>query len=150
MTETSGRYGFDRSAVGSLWRQTLAQIPSLFGRLLYLSSLRGPVDGQYQHHGLSSRYGAEETHRALLESHEETFAAWIGRTIEQQRDDIELYFSSTDADRRTIVLTWLRRPPDVAPLTIRDSELRLFAADFEALLDLLRAEHHIPPTDRED
>ena len=141
--------GLDRTAVGNLWRHTLAQLPSLFGRLIYLCSLRSQLDGRYQHHGLAARFGEEEAHRALLESHEETFASWLGRTIEQQKDDIDLYFMDPNNDRRSAVETWLVHPPDVAPLTVRDSERRLFAIDFEALVELLRAEQKIRRPDRE-
>ena len=30
---------FDRSAAADLWRNTLSQIPTTFGRLIYLASL---------------------------------------------------------------------------------------------------------------
>lgn len=143
-------HGFNRTAVGSLWRQTLAQIPSLFGRLMYLKSLRDTVDGRYRHHGLAARFGEEEAHEALQESHEETFAAWLGRTIEQQKDDVDLYFMDPATDKRSAVATWLRLPPDVTPVTARESERRLFTADFEALMEVLRTEERLPRPDRED
>ena len=146
---SSGGEGLDRTAVGNLWRHTLAQVPSLFGRLLYLSSLRSVLDGRYHHHGLSARFGAEEANRALLESHEETFASWIGRTLEQQKDDLELYFMDPATDRRSAIETWLLSPPDVAPLTVRESEKRLFFIDFEALVEVLRSEERIHRPDRE-
>src|SRR5262249_44574068 len=136
-------HGLDRTAVGNLWRHTLAQLPSLFGRLMYLCSLRSQLDGRYYHHGLAARFGDEEAHRALLESHEETFASWLARTIEQQKDDIDLYFMDSNTDLRGAIETWLVNPPEVAPLTVRDSERRLFAIDFEALIELLRSEHKI-------
>ena len=145
-----GENGFDRTAVASVWRHTLAQLPSLFARLMYLCSLRGTTDGRYHHHGMEARFGESETHLALLESHEETFAAWLGRTIEQQKDDVDLYFTDPSTEKRTTIETWLRHPPDVAPITIRESERRLFAADFEALLEVLRAEQRIAAPNREE
>lgn len=146
---SNGEQGLDRTAVGNLWRHTLAQVPSLFGRMMYLVSLRNPLDGRYAHHGLSARFGEEEAHRALLESHEETFASWIGRTVEQQKDDIDLYFMDPETDRRTAIETWLVHPPNVVPLTVRESERRLFMADFEALVEVLRSEENLRRPDRE-
>jgi hypothetical protein len=141
--------GLDKSAIANVWRHTLAQLPSLFGRLVYLCSLRGPTDGRYQHHGLAARFGEEDAHRALLESHEETFASWLARTVEQQKHDMDLYFTDSSTDVRVAVETWLRHPPDVAPLTIRESERILFEADFQALLEVLRAEQRVERPDRE-
>ena len=43
----------DRNAASDLWRNTLSQIPSVFGRLVYLASLRNANNGRYEHHGLA-------------------------------------------------------------------------------------------------
>ena len=39
---------FDRSAAADLWRNTLSQIPTTFGRLIYLASLRDQNTGGLQ------------------------------------------------------------------------------------------------------
>ncbi len=56
---------FDRSAASDLWRNTLSQIPTVYGRLVYLASLRNPNTGHYGHHGLSLVFGEDEANRAL-------------------------------------------------------------------------------------
>ena len=60
---------FDRSASADLWRNTISQIPSVFGRLVYLASLRNPNNGSYEHHGLALVFGEDEANKALKNSH---------------------------------------------------------------------------------
>jgi hypothetical protein len=144
---------FDRSAPADLWRHTLSQIPSLFGRLVYLSSLRSGNTGRYEHHGLAAKCGDDEiSHRALFQSHYETFATWLGFSLEQQKADLDLYLSALIPDRASIVDTWLRLAPyrNLVPASARDSERHLFAADFEALLEVLRREYRLGLLDPED
>lgn len=42
-----------------LWRRTLSGIPSIYGRLAFLASLRDVNTGRYEHHGLAMIFGAE-------------------------------------------------------------------------------------------
>jgi len=140
----------DRGAPADLWRRTLNQIPSIFGRLVYLASLRGP-SGVYEHHGFSQVYGAQAAQSALMHSHEQAFAGWLAFTLEQQKADLDLYLSDLIADRQAIVDTWLRLAPyrNLVPTTARESERRLFQTDFDALLELLRREYKLQSPDPE-
>jgi hypothetical protein len=56
---------FDRSAAADLWRNTLSQIPTTFGRLIYLASLRDQNTGAYHHHGLEQLFGPEQAEQTL-------------------------------------------------------------------------------------
>jgi len=51
-------------------RNTLAAIPGLWGKLLYISSLR-QADGQYEHWGLMRKFGKDAAERAIGQVHEE-------------------------------------------------------------------------------
>jgi hypothetical protein len=135
-----------------LWRTTLAQIPSLFGRLVYLSSLRSGNTGQYEHHGLAQVFGDEEADRALMQSHIETFASWLAYSLEQQKADLDLYLSALTSDRAAIVDNWMKGTPyrNLVPFSARQSERDLFGCDFEALLELLRREYRLQRPDPED
>src|ERR1700733_4646430 len=82
---------FDRSAASDLWRNTLSQIPTVFGRLVYLASLRNPNNGNYEHHGLALVFGEDEANRALKDSHSTVFAGWLTFNLEQQKADLDLY-----------------------------------------------------------
>jgi hypothetical protein len=139
----------DRGAIADLWRRTLAQIPSLFGRLVYFASLRDQNTGLYQHHGFSSLFGHEEAHRALAESHARTFSEWLNFSLERQKEDLDLYLAGLPEDRSTVVSSWLRLKPyqSYAPVAARPGEMQLYITDVEALLEVLRLEAGVASPD---
>ena len=143
--------GFERGAVLDVWRHTLSQLPSVFNRLVYLSSLRDSNDGRYHHHGLIQLYGDREAHAALERSHEQSFQEWLVFTLEEQKADLDLYLSSLDGDKPSIITTWSRLAyyRNVPPANSRESERNLFLADFEVLLAVLRAEYGVSAPDRD-
>lgn len=125
-----------------LWRRTLAHIPSTYGRLVFLASLLNVNTGRYEHHGLSMIFGAEEADRALRQSHEEAFFTWLSLQLEQQKADLELYFSTLPAARRTLVENWRRLMPyrTAAPAWASQAQRELFESNFALLLKLLWSE----------
>ncbi len=139
----------DRSAAAELWRNTLAQIPSLFGRLVYLASLRDQNTGRYEHHGLAQLFGEDVADEALRESHAATFQDWLCYTLEQQKSDLDLYLAGLDTDKRTLLDTWIRLAPyrSLIPASARDVERKLYLADLETLLELLRNEYDVSGPD---
>ena len=129
-----------RTAAADLWRNTLSQIPTVFGRLVYLSSLRSPVTGKYEHHGLALVFGDEEASRALKKSHSQAFAVWLNFNLEQQKADLDLFLSSVLEDKRAVLETWLsvRTYRTFIPASAKTVEKRLYLADIEALIALLK------------
>jgi hypothetical protein len=129
----------DRSAASDLWRNTLSQIPSVFGRLVYLASLRNSNSGRYEHHGLTLVFGEEEANRALKRSHSQVFREWLTFNLEQQKADLDLYLAGLYEDKRTVLTTWLDLAPyrNLIPFTLRGVEKRLYTADLKALLELM-------------
>ena len=125
-----------------LWRRTLAQIPTLFGKIVYLSGLRDANSGGYVHYGLAQRYSTEEANRILRESHERVFGEWLNCPLERQRDDLEEYLRSLEDDRETILRTWFTLAPynNLIPINTREAERLLYISDLELILDVLRNE----------
>jgi hypothetical protein len=126
---------------GDLWRHTLARIPTLFGRVLYLASLRNQTSGVYEHAGLAQMVGEEEAGETLRRSHARAFQDWLCLNLEQQTADLREYLAETPNSAATLA-GWAASSPYQrwAPPTAQDFEQRLFAGDLEILLALLRRE----------
>lgn len=142
MNPRRSRPALDRGAPADLWRNTLVQIPSVFGRLVYLSSLRDPNTDTYRHFGLAQIFGDQAADEALRTSHQQVFAEWLRFDLERQKADLDLYLVSLDGDRRVIVDTWIRLAPyrNLVPSAAREVERELYVKDLEILLELLRSE----------
>lgn len=138
-------------AAADLWQRTLSQIPSTFGRLVYLASLRDPNSGEYRHHGFAAVFGWEQAGHAMAESHDRLFAEWLSYSLEQQKGDLELYVSGLEPERRRVVETWSLIEPyrGVVPGAATALERELFLADLDALLSLMRNELGVSLPDRD-
>ena len=145
MTSGRRRGTLERNAASDLWRRTLSQIPSVFGRLVYLSSLRNVNTGTYEHHGLALVFGEEDADRALRRSHEGAFSEWLNYSLEQQKADLDLYLSAISGERAPVLETWTRLMPfrNLVPISCSAADRLLYFTDFELLLELLRAEHGV-------
>ena len=139
----------ERGAAADLWRHTLSQIPSVFGRLVYLASLRDSNTGQYQHQGLVVAFGEKEADDTLRQSHEKSFAEWIGYSLEHQMADLDLYFSSLSTDKITLLRTWIRLSPqrNFIPALAPAVERNLYLSDLQTLLDLLKRVYGVDDPD---
>jgi hypothetical protein len=143
MKSTRAEDALDRSAASDLWRNTLSQIPSVLGRLVYLTSLRNANSGRYEHHGLALVCGEEDANRALKKSHTQVFREWLSFNLEEQKADLDLYLCGLDEDKRTVLSNWLELAPyrNLVPVRLRGVEKRLYTADFKALLELMGNAH---------
>lgn len=141
----------ERGAAADLWRHTLSHINSVFGRLVYLSSLRNSNTGRYEHHGLALMFGDDDAHETLYESHQRAFREWIGYGLEHQKVDLDLYLSELCVDKKPLIETWLRLAPfrNFLPANVRVAERQLYLTDLETLLDLLRSAHGVSSPDRD-
>ena len=130
----------ERTALADLWKHTLSQIPTLYGRLVYLASLRDPNSGVYRHHGLGAAFGREESGKALKHSHERIFSEWLTLALADKNKDLGDYLQGLDDPQGTVVSHWLRSDHYHAqiPDSARPMESELFHRDLEALLQILR------------
>jgi hypothetical protein len=146
-----GEKTFDRSAASDLWRHTLSQIPTTFGRMVFLSNMRDANTGSYTHYGFAQRVGEEKADETLRQSHWRCFSEWLDSSLEEQKADLDLYLSSLSSDRKTVLETWIRTKPylNLIPATALDVERRLYNSDLETLLELLTVVHGVSLSDRD-
>lgn len=137
------------AAVVESWQRTLSAIPTLIGRLAYLSSLRNAHTGSYEHFGLAQRVGEDEVNRILRRSHVTAFQEWLCFGLERQKDELDEYFSELEGDKREIISNWLTLEPwnNWVPGESRDVERKLFSADLAVILELIRVEYGVASPD---
>jgi len=130
----------ERNAAGDLWKHTLSRIPTLFGKIAYLASLRDSNSGNYRHHGLSSLFGRDESAKALRESHERAFLEWLSLTMEEKYYDLSRFLVELEDPVSAVVRHWLsaRIYRTYVPGSARETERELFCRDLEALLETIR------------
>ncbi len=124
----------------ALEQEILDRIPSAFGRLAFLASLRDESTGRYKHHRLAGIVSDDEADRLLGEMHDGVFADWLNRTLEQQKDDLDLYLSRGGIDIRAVRDIY----STLAPASASEVERRLYLSDLETLLELRKASASSP------
>ncbi|MGA3025860.1 MAG: hypothetical protein ABSF98_13915 [Bryobacteraceae bacterium] len=140
MSDTT--FPLERDAEGVLWRRTLSQIPSLFGRITWLASLRNPNTGHYEHHGLAVLFGPEGSNKALRLSHLACCREWLNSSLGEQMSDLRLYLSTQSSRPGDVIGNWqeLGFWRTILPASIRGAERALYLAEVETLLTLLQSE----------
>jgi hypothetical protein len=132
-----------RGPAADLWRKTLARIPTRFGRLAFLATLRDQPTGRYSHPPLAQMMGDEITDRTLRHSHHEIFSEWLGLSLAEQKADLDEYLSSTHSplDNKPLYNSLEILPyRALVPASAHQVERQLYLTDLETLLELLRFE----------
>ena len=134
MSEYLSRSQSPRAPAAEVWRGSLARIPTVFGRLAYLSELRR-TDGRYEHPALAGTLGPDEADRTLRHSHHQVFGQWLNLSLEEQKHDLDAFLREADA-------VWkVAHYRDLTPPGAREVERQLYFTDLETLLELLKFEH---------
>ena len=141
----------ERDAREDLWLHTLSQIPTLFGKLQYLASLRDPNTGNYEHHGLSLVFGEKEATKAMRQNHKRTFADWLAYGLVEQQADLEGYLVGLRSPLSDILASWeLLEPWKLyVPLGVMPSEKALYAADLRTICRVLTQRYAAAAPDRD-
>jgi len=137
------------TAAAESWQRTLSAIPTVIGRVVYLSSLRNAHTGSYEHVGLAQRMGEDGVDRVVRRSHVSVFQEWLCFGLEKQKDELEEYFSELEGDKREIISNWLALEPwnNWVPGDSRDVERKLFSADLAVILELIRVDYGVSSRD---
>ncbi len=124
---------------------TLSAIPTAFGKLVYMASLREDDSSQYEHSGLARRCGKNEATTALQVLQELVFVEWLNYSLERQKLDLEEYLVALPAERGAVLEEWALSTPYVRlpPAGAGPGERRLFQSDLEIILELLQLEHGV-------
>jgi hypothetical protein len=130
----------ERSAAADLFKHTLSRIPTVYGRLSYLASLRDANSGVYRHHGLFQAFGREESTHALESSHESLFRTWLTLTLAEKSQDLEAYVATLDDPQSLVVRHWRQSKVyrTYVPSSASPAEAELFLSELEALLEVWR------------
>lgn len=129
----------ERTAVEDLWKHTLSRIPTAYGRLTYLASLRDANSGIYRHHGLNAIFGREETENALRQSHERAFQEWLKLSLAEKNDDLMEYLGGLEDSREVVIRHWFASGVyrSLIPHTARKMQRELFCRDLDALVETI-------------
>jgi hypothetical protein len=121
---------------------TLAGIPGLFARLVYLASLRDLSSGRYDHAGLSALYPDAAIQQALQLCHEQIFERILEAPLASQQEDLRTCLSAMEGGLHGAVSHWRRSEayrilqPEASPDYLKD----LFCSNLRALLEILDQE----------
>jgi hypothetical protein len=121
---------------------TLAFLPGLFPRLVYLAALRDPGEGRYQHERLAAVYNAEAVQQALATCHEEIFERLLETPLALQEADLRRHLEAAPGGLSASLTQWQRRElqqsliPEQAPDYLKE----LFCSNVRALLEILQPE----------
>lgn len=136
--------GFHRSrrVIEDFTSRTLAVIPSDFGRLYYVSSLKDSVTGRYQHDGLADMYSEDSVEEALGQCHEELFSRILETPLPEQERDLRECLGTSGNRFWTFVDSWQRDKsfqtmcPAELPTYLKD----LFCSNLAALLAIFSSQ----------
>lgn len=98
-------------ACEDLKNRTLLTLPSHFGRLIYLASMRDYNTGQYYHDGLAKRFSEEAATEALAKCHREVFHFLLGSPLAELVGELERYVGVTPTEIDRMLDTWERLQP---------------------------------------
>jgi len=136
------RFQQTRCVIEDFTSRTLAVIPSVFGRLYYVSSLKDSTTGQYRHEGLVEVYSENSVQEALGQCHEELFSRILETPLDDQARDLRKCLDSAGDRFWTIVESWREDRsfqsmcPEGLPSYLND----LFCSNLGALLAIFSSQ----------
>lgn len=133
-------------------KRTLAAVPGLWHKLAYLGGLRKD-SGDYDHWGLSKRYGADATKAALGSAHEQIFLDVLRKPVKRLLEEVkENAVEKELPEAEYVEELWISRDP-MTPTDLGGGSRRHFEVTLETLRSLVRRKSRPaapppPPPDR--
>ena len=137
--ESIERFQQSRAVIEDFSSRTLAAIPSDFGRLYYVSSLRDSATGRYEHEGLTSLYSEGSVQAALTHCHEELFSRILETPLREQEGDLRQCLDTISDKGGDPASRWPegRRFRSLCPEGLPDYLHDLFCSNLAALLAVI-------------
>lgn len=125
-------------------REYLEEIPSVFGRLVWLSEHHASFSGSYIHSDGEHSVGSQEIDQALRLIQEIAFQEWLGYSLEEQMRHLKLFLSSLGPIEK-IVEDFVRtkRYQKITPPQAIIADQKLFSSNIQILLYLLLSEFQL-------
>ncbi len=133
-----------RDAFDDFSSRTLSRIPSALERLIYIASSRDYNSGLYHHEGLSARFGAAPSAKALEHAHNAAFHEVSLLPLEQVTAELEKYMRSSREEHLAFLNAWQKLEPYrvAIPMNVDPTVAELFVSNIKIALAILR--HRLP------
>jgi hypothetical protein len=116
-----------QKAAEDVRERTLAKIPRVLDRFIYLASMRDYNTGLYHHEGLALRFSHDIACEALANCHREVYRQLISCSLEDLVSQIEAYMESSHAPARDFVSAWKGLEPYRVAVPVKSDP---FSAEF--------------------
>lgn len=133
-SEAPPRRGIDGAA--AVWEAVMTQVPTAFGKLLWVASFRVPGTSRYWHPALDQMFSPFVASQVLQESHQRHFQTWLEMGLQEQHDDFVQYANTL----RFVVYPkdFLKNVGDkLMPPSAAEPQRLLFDTDLAVVLELL-------------
>ena len=139
--ESLEKFQQSRRVVEDFTRRSLSALPSGYGRLIYVSSLR-ESDDRYRHDGLAAVYSGNAVQAALEHCHEELFAQVLETPLSQQEWDLRMSLAALEGGIGPNLALWRNREryEELEPRGLPEYLYALFASNVRLLLEIIEAE----------
>jgi hypothetical protein len=118
----------------------ISKIPSSFGKLTLLASLRDASTGRYTDPLVALIYG-NHLHAVLEHRHQDIFFAWLGLGLATQSIQVAQHLADYGPDQNALIERWIqeRLYDELIPANAGAVERQLFVSDLMTILLLLQS-----------